>query len=1436
MTVVRTFGDIPVDGIDDRTDIALMMETLGRSKSTTWDDALQSPRVLLISEAGMGKTHECKEQVRRLRADGHAAFFLELSQLASSPDLRSLMGHTDRELLAKWLSSQTDVATFFLDSVDELKLTLGSFEVALKRFEAGIEGQLSRARVVVTTRPVPFDGELVRTHLPVPPKPSITDKMTAEERFASFAMGELEKDSNNASQDEPPDFRSVGLMPLSDEQVIELARAEGVVDADEFFADPEAQEALGFARRPQDIIELCADWKQNHRIGSHREQVQANVQVKLLPRANRKEVADLSADRAFEGASRLALAMVQTRTLTIRHNGASDKLDTTAALSPAKILTDWRPEEIGALLERPLFNFASYGRVRFHHQSVLHYLASERIRWKMKHGMPFKRLRDLLFTETHGTIIVRPSFRAVAGWLALSESGVFQILRDNEPSVLFDEGDPRSLLQSQRDEALSAYVARFGKGGWRGMSVPMIQLNRFATPELAARINSEWSAGVENSEVRETLLYLVTNGKLQACADLVAQAAFDTTASDVERMIALRAMDALNDARLPEALQSIEKHPHDWSSDLSLRAVSILFPHRMSVETLCSVVARMPHNERLVNDLQWRITRLVADSPMSLSSMEQLRDGLVALVLVGLRWEDDYPHLRSDNPHLTGILAALCLRGLDISRSVEWLRAAFVSLRLQDRQLGPEQPQRELLKLLTTLDGKATAALFWAAHEVFRPLRQFSDPWHHLLEIVAHERYIELRADRDLPWIKDSLSDISRDVQERNLMLAAAIRLPPAENVGTAHLEGLSPLVADSAELLEALHQFMARVSDTAVLERWDEEDNERRVARERQQVEHRESWIRFAQKIANDPDRAFSTEEALFTVHNLWRQMRKADNEDRVSGWNRLFIEQYFKPEIVTRLRDSLIAVWRNHLPPLPYERPEGERNSYLDVWLVGLAAIFAEAEDPKWATRLTDEDARRAARYSLTYLNSLPRWMESVSAHHPRAVDETIGAQLAWDIEQPASQHDITLLYHLAHGAETTARVVLPRFLKWLRDKGDLRPDPVYPGRHLTRILDVILMAGGDGERAIIEQLAVDRLAHELPISVAAAWLHTLTRLNPNAGIRTLEDRLSTTSPAKTGPGVYLINALFGDRSNAINPRTIAVPPQTLLRLARLAYYHISPEDDQRHDGAYTPNDRDDAQRARESILGAILERKGSDAWAVKLELASDPITGDYKDRVIALAEEAWAHEVDEAAFTEAQAAAFDKNGEAPPMTDETMFLVMLDRLDDIRDLLLQDFSPRENWAGIKDEHVMRREIARVLESYKRSIYRVNQEAVTADEKETDIRMTSTASDHQAVIELKLGENYSGRVLRDTIYNQLVDKYMAPRGSKSGCLFVTVATDRNWDDPVTGKKLDIDGLQEMLNTEADRVARVIGDIRLAVVVLNLQKRLGTEAERRNK
>ena len=170
-------------------------------------------------------------------------------------------------------------------------------------------------------------------------------------------------------------------MPLSREQMRQFAVIERVEDPDALLADILRRDAEEFAERPQDLIELCADWREHHRIRTHGEQVETNIATKLKPSTERKERAEISQHKAYEGASRVALAAMLTRKLTMRHSAEADRVRASeAALDISKILPNWGAEERATLLERPLFGFASYGRVRFHHRSVVEFLAAKRSR------------------------------------------------------------------------------------------------------------------------------------------------------------------------------------------------------------------------------------------------------------------------------------------------------------------------------------------------------------------------------------------------------------------------------------------------------------------------------------------------------------------------------------------------------------------------------------------------------------------------------------------------------------------------------------------------------------------------------------------------------------------------------------------------------------------------------------------------------------------------------------------------------------------------------------------------------------------------------------------------------------------------------------------------------------------------------------------------
>ena len=1434
--VERTFKDIPEDKINE-ADQQSFLVSLGWSRDTTWEDLLLSKRVLMISEAGAGKTHECRNQARRLWDAGEPAFFVELTGLGTG-DLRSLLDADEEARLESWLSSQSDVATFFLDSIDELKLSLSSFEVALKRFKKGIRGQLGRVRIVITTRPIPFDEQLVRRVLPILPA-SMTEP--SEESFAKIAMGDhRNRQDGDTADNVAPDWRTVGLMPLSDTQIVEFSKAEGVQNPAALLADLENRNAQEFARRPQDLIELCADWRQHKRIRTHRDQVAANVRVKLQARDDRPEPAELAVDRAIEGASRLALAMLVTRRMTVRHSAASDEIKHEAALDPTIILYDWNPNEQKALLERPLFGFASYGRVRLHHRSVADYLAAERLRVLRKRGMTFRALRRLLFTRTRGKTIVRPSMRPIAGWLALMERRVFELLRENEPAVLLDEGDPESLSQLQRNQALSAYVQFYGTGGWRGLSVPRIQVHRFASPKLSDVVAELWEKGIENPEVRETLLHLVEAGRINDCGDIAFSAARDIQASAVERLIAVKAMVAIRDPRLKVIASDVAAANPIWPQKLAEGAVVRLFPQDLSIDQLCQTLSWIKEGKRGVGDLGWQLPRLIANAKLDPASLEALRDGLVELLSDGLRWNKEWPHVTCDRRHLSGALASTCMQGLDRSRSEGWLYASVLALRLHDREYVSYEPHERLQACLTKLASDENERLFWADDRLVQSLRPVDDPWKRYAEIILHEGPVQLRADRDLKWIKGTLSDKDRSMDDRALLLEAAARLAPKREQWRNHVSALKPLVADQPGLLSAIEDWLKPSKYDEEDERRKRRQDERKKQQERKEAKIKALWIQFWREVAERPETAFSSERSWDTAWKLWEAMSRDGEESRESGWNRRFIEEHFGKETADRLRRTLKKVWRKDRPSLSSERAEEDRGTYLARWRLGHAGLYAEAEDPQWATKLTEEDAERAARYAPIELNGFPGWLESLADARPEAVDAILGSELTWELNRDPRTHGHSLLLqYITYAPDLVAKVFLPRLREWL-DSDEVLVDGASAGEQAAerfrQVIGVLLKCGDGDARERVGSLARQQLKLDLPEELIVVWLWALMHVEPALGVSEVEDRIRTVEPAARSEAVKWFSDLFGDRQRGINLRAPAFSPQLLLCLLRLAYRHVRPAEDVNHESAYSPDMRDHAERARSSIVNALLDTKGEEGWAAKTEAASDPLCAHFKDRILAVSEEHWAQEIDSAALGQTQAVALDQTNEAPPSTNEAMFALMNDRLADLDDLLLSDASPREAWAGITVERIMRREIARELGHAANGLYKVDQEAVKADEKKTDIRLRSVVSEHEAVIELKLGDSRSARALRDTIKNQLVKKYMAAENARSGCLLVIRARKNRWIHPDTNALIDSSELRSVLHQEAKRVEEEMGGmVAVSVHLLDLHPRVPSEKKGRN-
>ncbi|GAA5130832.1 hypothetical protein JIN84_05235 [Luteolibacter yonseiensis] len=1421
MEIERTFQNIS-EGSLDKADQQSYLVSLGWSGSTGWQELLRSKRVLIISEAGAGKTYECESQCKRLWDAGEPAFHLELATLAGSR-LRDMLDLEQESRFEGWLISQCDVATFFLDSIDELKLSRGSFKVALTQLAKECYGKLGRMRIIITTRPIPFDEQLVRKLFPVPQFAEIETSADGE-TFAQIALHGRRNKKKENEEEVPPDWRTVALMPLSDSQISDFAQTQGVDEPEALLKDLRRRNAEEFARRPQDLIELCADWRNFKRIRTHREQVESNVRIKLKPREDRRELSELSVDKAMEGASRLALAMMGTRRLTIRHSAEADSGGDGVPLDPSAILSDWSADERKTLLERPLFGFASYGRVRFHHRSVPEYLAAERIKLLRERGMTSRALRRLLFAATRGKVIVRPSKRPIAGWIALTEEMVFETLRDYEPAVLLTEGDPESLSLTQKNQALSAYAEHYSKGGWRGLSVPHIQIHRFAVPQLSGEIKRIWMQGIENPEIREILLNLIEVGRITECLDIAYAVAMDVGASRPERFAAIEALAMCNDLRVDIITAGIAENAELWPDDLAQNIAVGLFPKHLKVNHFFQILGRLKKKKRGIGDLSWQLPRLIVEADLDASTLEALRDGLFDLASAGLRWQDGWPHIVSNRDDLSCALATTCVRSFNVGSMTSWIHASNLALQLPRQDHGGDEAYTQLQKLLAELTADRNAQLFWAGNTLIQSIHPTASAWERYYEII-HQGAACINSERDLAWIKEALFDSTRSSIDRALLLEAAMRHAPSQDEWRNHLIGLKPLVADELELLGIVEDSLKPQEPNEEHKRWEKKHARQKKRLERKQAETHVSWVNFWSEIANQPDTVFSLERRGNTAWYLWNVMSKAGDGSRASSWNRRFIEEQFGKEIADRLRLTLMEQWRKERPTLRSERPDEEKNTYLVRWLLGLAAIYAEAEDVQWATKLSDEEAKLVARFAAIGYDGLPLWMEALVKVHSAGVVAILGRELLFDLESDAGT-DSMLLQNIDQSSEPVIDIFLPILRAWLNDNYKCKGKNVnVTAQRIVQVVHFLIKNGDKETRADICAMAHERLGKKISIPVAKVWLPVLMRLDPSSGVNALEARMKSSGKATRSRPEKWIGDIFDDRHDGINLSDPQFTPQILLRLVRLAYRHVHPADDAK---------RDDAERARSWIVNALLKTNGEEGWTAKWEMASDPVCAHFKDRIIALAEEQWAEEIDGIALDEEQVIALDKTGEAPPSTNEAMFAMMLDRLSDLEDLLLRDDSPRELWAGITEEKIMRRAIAEKLNYHANGLYKIGQEGVTADEKETDIRLLSTTSLYEAVIELKLADGRSAKDLRDTLETQLVEKYMAPETRRSGCLMFTLSKNRYWDHPDTGSRIGFTELADLLREEANRIVEKLGAaIRLHVCALDLRPRLPTEAKR---
>ena len=1405
-----------------------------RDAGEGWDRLLESSRVVLLAGAGSGKTTEMKTQARRLSDGGSFAVFVNIEEL-DRYELWQGLSVDERTAFDDWKNKDAAPGWFFLDAVDELKLTGGRFDQALRRIATALHGHLDRARLIISCRPSDWrpdvDRKRVQELLPVPPPPS-APMLAPDESFLTPLRRRSAPQARTGADDDAAGksaVRTVVMAPLDEERIKRFAHHCGVVDTKAFLDEIERQDAWTFARRPLDLAELASIWTRHRRLGTRLEQHESSTTARLRDDPERRDRDVITNETAREGAERLALALSLTRTRSIRVPEQSVSEDRPASgLDAAAVLQDWTEAQRQALLRRAIFDPATYGRVRFHHRSVEAYLAACRLRRLRERGMAIRALLRLLFAERYGASVVIPSMRPIAAWLALWDADVRRELMRREPETLLTEGDPGSLDMAARRTLLRAVVKAYGRGGWRGLRVQIDQVKRLADPELAEIIRNLWDERPANEEVRQLLLRLIAQGPIRDCADIAGAVALDPHPSQNERIDAVNAVVACGDETAAGKIAaSILGTPSAWPARVICSAAAELFPAFLTVGQLIKLMETTDEPRVLGAGFSWWGLAIAGDvDPWSDAGVE-LRNGLADLIRRHGRWDGVAHRATTEYKHLVPALLRLCQRQLAERPTTDdagLLRAVVIALRFGEDSPYESAKNRSSFAPFIGLSAQLRARAFWTDFDLLKALSPSDQIFYHLFLDGALGHLVE--GDHD--WLKAAAADTT-DPQRRGLALKALLRVCPAPAGHPLDRDELRRAVADDPDLLTLLESLPAR--DEGAAAAWEAEAEAHRRARDTEEADQLDDWRRWRGALLADPAAAFGPAKCESTLANLLEWLCSfSGSTSRYSVWDREALEREFGTAIADRAAAALQAWWRKNPPALWSGRPEAERNSVRYAWIWGLCGIASEAQSDGWAARLTADEARTAVAYATIELNDFPSWIDDLVAAHPQAVEAVLAEEVDAELAEGDRMSHLSTLQLVARANVQLKRCLAPRlrpFIEAFQPPTDEAVAGHWAHHILTPLLAVLEAGSPPEDRANLVAICERHFRNRPGGRLSLVWLRALFRLDPERAMARLEEDLSSLDEAAGTARVVEVFAALGgfETTESIFSGIEPLPASVLDRLVRLAFRHVREEDDHWHVGFFTPDRRDRAQDARRALLKALIATPGPEACGILLRLAEDPSFSHLSDRLKMHARQRAAEDAEFTAWTPSDIGTLDASLEAHPKDRNSLFSLMMDRLDDLQhDLAHGDFSDRRTLRTIKAEAEMQRTLAARLRERARECYTVARETEVADRKEPDILLT-VGNDLQAVIEIKIADSWTVTDLEKALSDQLVGQYLRHDSCKAGCLLLTYhGRKQSWEHPQTGTRLAFSNVVEHLSAIArDIEPERLDDIRVGVFGLDL-------------
>lgn len=447
--------------------------------------------MIILAEAGAGKTHELRFQTKTLRASGKHAFFIRIEHLSDEFEF-AFDGNEfgSIEDFEAWKLTE-EKAWFFLDSVDEAKLVNPKdFEIGLKKLHKYLEGKLQDIHIVITSRPT-FEPRselaIIKRFLPYSSL-KIEDEVgnSFEQEPSNTFFDQNVKTEKTKEEEEIPAIYS--LAPLSEVMVKTFATAKGVSDVNEFLNALMRSGADNYATRPRDLEGLIFKWQKDHLVGSKKDIIEADIDRRIVEEdGSRALKSNLTETKIRQGIIEIAAV---TTLCEFSRIAVPSKTATNDSISIAKILVDWTVEECEALLQLPLFDDCAYGTVRIHNREIREYLAALWFEKLIEKGGRIQ-VEAMFFHNQYGIELSRPKLRYVLPWLALADDNILKKALKVSAADLLLGGDSVKFPLETRMLILEQTCANLAEHGYGDENVSLLYRDEnpsFTNKFLEARI------------------------------------------------------------------------------------------------------------------------------------------------------------------------------------------------------------------------------------------------------------------------------------------------------------------------------------------------------------------------------------------------------------------------------------------------------------------------------------------------------------------------------------------------------------------------------------------------------------------------------------------------------------------------------------------------------------------------------------------------------------------------------------------------------------------------------------------------------------------------------------------------------------------------------------------------------------------------------------